>query len=290
MLFLSNVSLAQQPALVDTSLWVIIYTTDGNEFSGQIIYQNAEQVSLKTEHFGDLIIPRKIISSIRPAQKPKLVNGRVVFENPHTPRYFVGTSAYGLRKGEGCYENGELFLNQVSYGLSDQFSLGVGFAPFFLFFDGPFPVWITPKFSIPIKKDKMHIALSGLFGHEFNDYYEFNDYGASINATYLQFTYGSRDANITGSIGLNLSNGRWAEKPIYSLAGTIRILPRLALLGESYFLTDPDDRVQLHGIGLRFMGRRIAFDAGLTIYRDDYGDSYPLPWGSLHIPFGRPKN
>ena len=283
LLLFNNAVHAQESNLPDTASWVKVRTTDGNEFIGQVLSQDSNSVVLKTDLFGKLVLHRIIIKSIQPAAKPKIVNGRIWFENPHAPRYIVASSAYNLRKGEGAYENSELFLNQVSYGFTDQFSLGLGFAP--IFFDGgPFPIWVNPKFSFPIKKEKAYVALGGLIGYEFDGYNDEVNYNNAFNAAYGQFTYGSRDANISVGIGLNYSHGHWAESPIISLAGTVRLAPWASLVGESYFFEDYDDRVNFTGLGMRFMGRRIALDVCVALFNDGY-DLYPIPWGSLHVPF-----
>ncbi|MCB0531388.1 MAG: hypothetical protein KDD14_04255 [Saprospiraceae bacterium] len=281
---------AQEITQADTAAWVIVYTSDGNEFTGQVISQDAKTVVLKTEHFGIITIQRDIITGIRPAKKTKVVNGRVWFENPYAPRYFVGSSAYGLRKGEGAYENSMLFLNQVSYGFSDQFSLGVGFAPFIIIDDELFPVWLMPKFSIPIEQDKFYIALGGMFGYEFNSYYDEADNTANFNAAYVQVTYGSRDNNFSAGVGVNFSHGSWSRSPVYSLAGTVRLAPRFGLLAESYFFKDYGDQVSIVALGTRFMGRRIAIDVGLALSVFEFDGAYPIPYATLHVPFGSVKN
>ncbi len=286
-----EIAVAQEITRADTAAWVLVYTSDGNEFTGQLLSQDAETVVLKTEHFGVLTIRRSAITRIRSTEKAKITNGRVWFENRHAPRYFVGPSAYGLRKGEGVYENSELFFSQVSYGFSDHFSLGVGFAPFFILYDGPFPVWVTPKFSIPVIPNKFNVALGGFIGHEFNTYYFDSDNpDGSLNAAFCTFTYGSRDANVSASFGLNFSGSQWNKRAIFSLAGTVRLAPKFALLGESYFFDDYGDPVSLYGAGARFMGRRIAFDAGVAVMAYGFDDAYPVPYATLHVPFGSVKN
>lgn len=283
-------ALAQEITQADTTAWVLVYTSDGNEFTGHLLSQDAETVVLKTEHFGTITIQRDIITGIRPAKKPKVVKGRVWFENPYAPRYFVGSSAYGLRKGEGVYENSMLFLNQVSYGFTDQFSLGVGFAPFIIIDDDLFPVWLMPKFSIPIQQDKLYIALGGMFGYEFNSYNDDGSNAANFNAAYVQLTYGSRDNNLSAGVGMNFSHGSWSRHPVYSLAGTVRLSPRFGLLAESYFFKDYDDQVSIVALGTRLMGRRIAIDAGLALSIIEYDGAYPIPYATLHVPFGSVKN
>ena len=284
-LHLSVRSIAQDVFALDSTSIYTVQTKDGNVFYGAIVLENAEFIILSTETFGELTIKRKVIRNIRLLDRQKVVNGRAWFDNPYGSRYFAGTSGYGLRKGEGSYDNGWVVFNQVSYGLSDHFSLGAGFAPL-LIFDGPLPMWITPKFSIPIKKDRINLAIGGLFGHSYSDY-EFDNY--QFGAVYSQLTFGSRDANLSVGFGFGISDGNWTENPLLSLNGMIRLSPRFALIGESYIINSEFDGFGLLGTGVRFMGRRVAVDlAMLTAIIPDDG-VYPVPWVGLHVPFGKPN-
>lgn len=282
---------AQQPSAPDTSVFVLVYTTDGNQFVGKLRSESLSAIVLHTDLLGDLTIQRSAIRRMDTLSNPKIVNGRRWFDNRHAPRYFVGPSAYGLRKGEGVFENSELFFNQVSYGFSDHFSLGVGFAPFFIFWDGPFPIWLTPKVTIPLRKDQLNLAIGGFFGRSYNDYIDgFGSGTDNFAAAYSVLTYGSRDANITVGLGFPASNNNWYEKPMFYLAGSVRLANNIALLGESYFYRTDYERMQLFGLGVRFMGRAIALDAGVAAMNYEYDGLYPIPYGTLHIPFGKPRN
>jgi len=58
----------------------------------------------------------------------------------------------GLHKGEGYYQNIWVFWNQASFGVTENFSLGFGIIPLFLFGGeaGQYsPIWVVPKLSYP---------------------------------------------------------------------------------------------------------------------------------------------
>ncbi len=297
LLFLCAASLplaAQKTPAADTSWLHVVYTTDGNEFTGKIQSESAEAIVLETAMLGVITIKRANISRIQLARSTHTSKGLPWFENRFAPRYFVGPSAYSLRKGEGVFENSELFLNQVSYGFTDNFSLGVGSAPFFILWDGPFPIWVTPKLSFPIRENKVNVALGGMYGRSYNEYY-YDGFGSDnddvdFSAVYSVVTLGSPDLNLTAGLGLHAKGGRWQQVPIVYLAGAARLSRRFALLGESYFFHDGYERVRMIGFGCRFMGRGVAFDLGVaTMAYEDEG-VYPIPYGTLHIPFGQPKD
>lgn len=266
------------------SLIYTVETKDGNTFFGTLVSEQAEFVVIKTENFGELTIRRKVIRSIRPLARQKMMNGRVWFDNPFSGRYLAGTSGYGLRKGEGAVDNGWIIFNQVSYGFSDHFTLGAGLAPL-LIFDGPFPMWITPKFSFPLKKDRLNLAVAGFYGRAYSDYEEDD---SRFGAVYSQLTVGSRDANLTLGLGYGFADGSWSQNPLFSLNGILRTSPRFALILECYFVPSgfDSDSFGIAGTGIRFMGRRIALDLAMmtAIFPDD--GAYPLPWVGMHVPFG----
>ncbi len=277
---------AQEPVLTDTAALVLVQTADGNEFMGKIRAQNAEVLVLQTETFGELTIQKKVITSIRALKGPRKTNGRFWFDNPFASRYFASTSGYGLRKGEGDFTNGWVFMNQVTYGLSDQFSIGAGAAPFLLL-GGPLVSWITPKFSIPLKQDRLNLAVGGLYGYLWNDFAPDNE---DFGAVYSQLTVGSRDHNLSLGAGFAVSDGRWNEHPVISLSGAARVASRLSLISENYLIANSDgDSMLLFSLGTRFISRVIAVDAGIvTPFLFDDG-LYPLPWLGIHVPFGSTK-
>ena len=277
---------AQNLPTFDSLTLVLVSTKDGNEFIGTLVAQNDEKIVLQTSNFGELSIQRNMVTKIRATQPPKVVNGKVWFRNPHAPRHFAGPSAYGLEKGESSFDNTFLFFNQLSYGLSDHFSLGAGFAPLTLF-DSPFSVWITPKISVPLKKDVLNVAVGGLYGHSYSNY-ESDD--QDFGAVYSQLTLGSRDANLSAGLAVVSKDNQWQNNSLLSFSGMVRAGRWLSFIGESYISLAGDDNLNLYGLGFRLMWPHVAFDAGVTIVSESNYDTYPMPWGSFHVSFGRSRN
>jgi hypothetical protein len=147
----------------DTTKIYQVETIDKNIFQGKISEQDSEKLLLKTEKFGTMTIFRKDIKKITEIEPSRLREGKYWFENPQSTRYFFSPNGYGLKKNEGYYQNIWVLWNNVSYGVTDQISVGGGMVPLF-FFGGPTPLWFTPKISIPIKKDKFNIGAGALTG------------------------------------------------------------------------------------------------------------------------------
>jgi hypothetical protein len=122
MLIVSFISIGQTTQ--DTTVFQV-ETNDGNEFLGEIVLQDSVNIILKTQNFGELTISRANIKSLkRRVNVQQIKDGKLWFENPQSTRYFWSPNGYGLKKGEGYYQNIWVLWNQFSLGLSDNFSVG----------------------------------------------------------------------------------------------------------------------------------------------------------------------
>ncbi len=284
LLFFSTPAFSQEVEIpTDTTQLSSIETKDGNEFVGYIRAIEADVIVVKTEDFGDVRIRRQNVKSIQPLSNNQIVAGEYWPDNPHASRYFFAPNGYGLRKGEGYYQNTWIFFNQVSYGFSDNFSLGVGIVPLFLFGGSASPIWITPKLSIPIKKDRFNLGLGGLFA------VVVGEESASFGVAYGQATFGSRDRNINVGLGYGYAGDSWASTPTISLSGVYRTGKKFALMTENYLFDAGDESIVLISAGGRFIGKRIAIDAGLVFPTVTDGDGYfiAVPWLGITVPFGK---
>lgn len=276
---------AQITLPADTTSMVVVQTIDGNEFVGRILSHDSEVIALKTEYFGTVSIQKVVVKSIRLLRSREMKNGQYWYENPHASLYYAGPTAYGLRKGEGYFENALAIFNQFSYGLSDQFSLSAGAMPL-LVFDGPMPVWVRPKFSIPLKPEKVNLAIGGIYGRVFSNY---DSDVRGFGAVFGLVTFGPRDANVSGGIGFGFENGNWSRKPVVALSGTARLGRWFALISENYFIKYSDQSNTIMSLGGRFLLRRIALDGGFWANAIESDGFYPIPWLGIHLLFGSQK-
>lgn len=261
------------------SVYVEIETTRGNVYSGLIVNTNPNYIELETEPMVILRIPRLKILDYEILDKDKLKGGDFYFENPHATRYFYGPNGYGLRKGEGYYQNLWVMFNQVSYGFSDYFSLGTGVIPLFLFAGTPTPVWITPKFSIPLKKEKLNLGAGALAATIIGES------ETSFGIAYGTLTYGSRDRNATLGAGWAYSNDAFGEYPTFSLSGMYRIGKKGYLLTENFLISTESETIGIISAGGRIVQKRLAVDYGLFI-PVGIGEFFAFPWLSITLPFG----
>lgn len=268
-----------QTELDSTRLWQVI-TTDGNTYLGELLENANGEVRLKTGRLGVLSISKEDIKRMERVNPKQVVQGQLWADNPQATRYLWAPNGYGLRQGEGYYQNTWVFFNQVSVGLSNNFSIGVGMVPLFLFGGLPTPVWVTPKFSVPVVKDKVNLGGGVLVGGIIGDGTEL------VGVAYGVSTFGSRNHNFTFGLGYGFSGGDWADSPTITLSGMTRISRRGYLMTENYLfgLGSGSSLVLLSGGG-RVVWEKISLDFGLVVPMED-GFNIAIPWLGFSVPLG----
>jgi len=266
----------------DTSSLYRIETLDGNEFIGKIISQDMENIIFKTESLGTITISKASVKRIDPVNKNQFKNGEYWFDNPQATRYFWQSNGYGLKKGEGYYQNVWILFNQFNYGITDNISIGAGLLPLFLLGGTSTPVWITPKVSLPIAKDKFNVGVGGLMGTVLGED------EAGFGFAYGTGTVGDRNTNVSLGLGYGYASGEWAESPLVTLSAMIRTGQRGYILTENYYINTAEEDLLIFFVGGRRLIKAAGIDYGLMIPLITDGDFVAIPWLGLTIPFGKP--
>ncbi|MEX2565566.1 MAG: hypothetical protein WD431_06465 [Cyclobacteriaceae bacterium] len=276
-------SIAQEhPKETQENQMVLVQTKDGNEYLGFIISEDDVKLTLKTQNIGEIVLYKSEIIQISSMDSGKLVNGQFWFSNPQATRYFWLPNGYALKKGEAYYQNVWLFFNQVSVGLTDNFSIGGGMVPLFLFAGSSTPVWITPKVSFPIVKDKLNIGAGVLAGTVTG--LDNGGFGLLYGLT----TFGSRDRNLSIGLGWAYAGGSIANVPTISVGGMIRTGPRGYFLTENYFIGAGGETFGILSAGGRRIIKRISLDYGLLLpVAPGFDTFFAMPWLGLTVPFGK---
>nr|WKN36058.1 hypothetical protein K4G66_27200 [Tunicatimonas sp. TK19036] len=279
-----TVNPAYSQTLSDTTLLWLVKTTDGNEYIGELISQTNQELRLKTRNLGEITIQNVDIISLEQIMPVRAQQRTAWQQHPHATRYFFAPNGYNLARGEGYYQNTWVLFNQVSLGLTDNVSLGVGMIPLFLFGGETTPFWITPKVSIPIRRDRINLGagalIAGTIGYE----------TSAVGIAYGVGTFGTRDRNVTLGLGYGFADGDWAESPAITLSGTSRIGARAFLLTENYFVDTGSGIAAVVSLGGRsLIGKSASLDYGLIIPTGDMDSFFAIPWLSVTIPFGRTK-
>lgn len=222
-IFFVNTSFSQE---LPDSTRVKITTKTGNVLIGNITEENDDEVKIQVEDIGVVTIKRSEIKEMVRLG----INSDSVLDWPYhfqTSNYFTSHSAYGLKKKEGYYQNVWIFFNNVSYGVTDNLSVGLGtYATFF--FTDVFPFWVTARYSMPIVENKFNIGVGGVLGSV-----EDTNFGY----VYGMATLGPRDRNITIGVGSGFAEGEFSDL-LFTIDGIYRVSPKFYLIIENYLIQD----------------------------------------------------
>ncbi|NPA46275.1 MAG: hypothetical protein GXO24_03575 [Chlorobi bacterium] len=196
--------------------------------------------------------------------------------------YFIGNSSYSLHKGEGYYANTLILFNDFYYGLSDNFSVGAGFFPGFLFGGGDTPIWFKLKLATPLNEN-FHVSggvsLFTVVGEEVL---------AGIQLVpYLGFTVGGPYKNISMN-GYILTGFDEVNAIMLNLSGKIPISPRTHLMADLFFPVIDQillpATVDIVGFSTGFQG--LSLDYGLIIPLVNGMERFvAIPYIGVKVPF-----
>lgn len=257
---------------------VRIETRDGSVIQGELISESDSELVVRTTSSGDVTVQKSTIVRRIVLSSRAFRNGEYWYENPQSTRYFFVPNAMGLPKGRGYYQNIWLFFNNVNYGVTDNFSMGVGIVPMFLFGVSETPIWILPKLSIPVVSDDFHIAAGAMIGGVVGE--------GSFGIFYGMTTYGNRDNNISLGLGYGYAGDEISNTPVVTVAGMYRFSKRWYFVTDNYFFPGASDGGLLN-FGMRWAAERVAVDFSLTriLTTDEDLDYIGFPLVGVSIPF-----
>lgn len=278
---LINISVVRaQESHDSTQVWRIV-TVDGNEFIGTVVFKNTT-VIVTSPIYGEMELNRATINKIEPIKDEQLKKGELWDENPQSTRYLWQPNGYGLRKGEGYYQNTWVMFNQASYGFTNNFSMGVGTIPLFLFGSETTPFWFTPKVSVPVVKNHFNLGAGAIVASATADEAEW------VGLLYGVATLGNRDMNFNFGMGYGFIGQEWAKSPVYTFSSMIRLNRKSYMLTENYLISDGEYTISLLSIGGRTVWPKVSIDYALIIpVFEDMDQFVAIPWLGFVIPFGK---
>lgn len=271
-------------AQIQDSVLVKIETNNGNEYIGIVLDEDQQTLVLKTDDLGEITIKKVDIKSREMIRAEQVRDGEIWFENPQSTRYFWAPNGYGLKKGEGYYQNIYVFWNQFTVGVTDNISLGGGVIPLFLLGGGPTPVFLTAKLSVPVVKDKVNLGAGALAGAVLGED------EATFGIVYGVSTFGDRDKNFTFGLGYAFAAGEWASAPLINLSGMVRGSKRMYFITENYYVHADGDGGGVIGLGGRWLIKKASLDFMLAIPFGAGMDTFvAFPAIGFVIPFGNKR-
>ena len=268
----------------DSTRTVRVETIDGNVFVGFVVTEDSSALVIKTETLGEIKIPQNNIKSKTELKEVKKVGSEFWLPNPQSSRYFWAPNGYGLEKGSSYYQNIWVLYNQFSIGLSDNFSIGAGMLPLFLFGGTATPFWIVPKLSIPVVENKFNVGTGAFLGTIFGE--QTGVFGLLYGTT----TFGSRDKNLSLGLAYGFADGEWMKVPIINVSCLVRTGPKGYFVSENYVIPFDGEVVVLISAGGRSIIRNVGLDYSLWIPTGAELDSFiAIPFLGVTIPIGRKK-
>ncbi len=271
--------------LPDSAKVYRIETVDGNIYSGKIISEDLSVLVLKTTNLGELRIQQSDIRSRTVLKDIKEVGGKIWLPNPQSSRYFWAPNGYGLEKGSSYYQNIWILYNQFSTGLTDNFSVGAGVLPLFLFNGAATPFWIVPKFSIPVVKDKVNLGAGAFVGTVLG-----TNSGA-FGLLYETTTFGPRDKNLSLGLAWGFSQDGWMKAPIVNMSAMIRTGPKGYFITENYAITTNGTTMVLVSLGGRTIFGSVGLDYSLWMpFSENINSFVAIPFLGVTIPIVKKAN
>ena len=158
------------------------------------------------------------------SKKVLSVSDSIAQINHHASRYIFAPSAYPISKGSFYYQNYDILLNDVQFGITDQLGMGVGYAfPLFMY--------LTPKYSMPLKKNHT-LAVGDIAGFSV---FTGKDNMKWLNTIYGMYTLGSPQNNISLGLGMLQSSESDGNLAVTNLSGMYSITPNFYFVGEAWF-------------------------------------------------------
>ena len=248
----------------------LITLNDGTTLQGVITSETDTEITVQTDNIGTVPVKKDQIKSRVILNSENYRNGKYWFPNPNYSRYIIGPGIQ-LKKGEGYYQNIDLFANTVSYGLTNWLSIGGGIELISTFHGEPI-FMLMPKVGFEVAKSLwlgggiLYINLNALSSDV-----------KGLGVGYFTGTYGNSNNNITAGIGWGYYGSDWAKKPIVTISGMTRISRHFGLVTENWIFWDyPDETIFTYGV--RFMSEKIAVDVALVNNKEiakDFAIGFP---------------
>ncbi len=268
------------PSDNDTTSIYKIVTLDGRTTIGRLVREDETSVTLDVEQFGEVTIMREYIRTITEVAEKDFVDGRYWFPNPVSTRYLFAPNAIPMKRGSYYYQNTWIFFNNVNYGITDRFSLGAGTVPIFLFGVSALPIWILPKYSLPLVSDQFHLSVGGVIGGVIGGG------GGAAGLVYGTATAGNRNRNLTAGIGFGYVDNDFSSKPVLNVSGMYRLSSRGYLITENYILPVGNGYEGVLSAGYRHAAESFAVDFALVRPIAATDGFIGIPWLGVTLPLG----
>jgi len=235
----------------DSTQVQILMVEDGSSFIGRIIEVGEEELKFETK-YGVLTFSIFEITELKLVSKDQFKEGKYWFPNPNCSRLFFAPTGRMLKKGEGYFADYFIFFPTVTFGVTNNITLGGGFSILPGEDLDEQIILFTPKVGLKTSK-KMDLAIGALVVKL--------PESTSAGILYGVSTFGSLDKSVTFGLGYGYFDDELADKPIIVLGGESRTSRNISLVTENWLVPEKDTPVM--SAGLRFFGEKISADFAL---------------------------
>ena len=179
------------------------------------------------------------------------------FEAPLPSINYLTETGIGLNKGELYYQNILLFGQKFGFGITDHFSLNMGFEVYSLF-DGRTPsILIAPKVTFNDRDASVKFGLG-------TNFVFISDFGSDqiAGSFYGLATFGGTDNNLTLGVGVGYDSYGISDTPVFQLSGQLRLSNHFGLVMDSLSIYYDADYNTATSLFFRYMNRKLIIDLG----------------------------
>jgi hypothetical protein len=241
---------------------VVAEMKDGNRIQGKLLERNGDTVVIESVTFGKLNLLISNMKSFKDVKKAE-AESKAWYPNRYAHHTGILNTAFSIPKGEGYYSSISILSHHYNYGVSDNFSLGVGGV--WLVVAGA--LHVNAKYTAPLGKN-FRIG-AGAFAGVGGTFGLFNSNGdggrAFFGLPYGVATFGTADNNgsLTVMRAVNRDINDEDFTTIIAISGQFRLGKGFQLVTDNFF--SPNSPSFVMTIGGRYIGKKVVV-----------GGSYPL--------------
>jgi len=256
----------------------------GTVLKGNIMSETNTEIELYVQDIGLVKIKRDQIKKVIPLNGDKEKAKTFWYDNPHATRLFFAPTAIPLKRGEGYYQNIDMYINMFNVGIANNLSVGAGFDIITMFtkLGGEWRPMLNfnIKSGFKVTKD-LHLAAGGLYVTWPEQF--------SAGILYGLGTIGSYNNNFSIGTGWGFVNGKFEENPFIMFGGMVRMTQRLWFVSENWLApVDQNKYYFLLSYGLRIASPRVAVDVGFINSEDIFEFLViGIPYVDVVIKFGK---
>jgi hypothetical protein len=236
----------------------IIETYDGMTLIGRITEIEDDEIIFESRGSKTVIDPR-MVKELREVEVSRIKHGQYWFPNPNETRMLFAPTARCLKAGEGYFADYYIFFPMLSYGITDNISIGGGMSIFPLgdFFFEYNLFYLTPKVGVQISNT---FALGGGALLVKLPSFDSDEAKPTVGLLYTVTTIGDADNNLTLGAGMGMVDLEVSGDPMLLVGGQTRVTRKFALVSENWIIPGTDEPIVSYG--MRFFGEKLSVDLG----------------------------